>query len=300
MPGPTAGPDAPEPPGEATNGATNMPTKAPTEEPPAGATVRALVRRAGQATLATHLAPGSDAPDSGAPEAPSRGAGIWPYASLVLAAADHDGSPLLLLSDLADHSRNLAARPEAALLFDGTGGRRDPLTGPRATLLGRVTPLTAGARVARLTARFVARHPGAERYAGFTDFRLYRMTVVGAHLVAGFGRIHWLPAAEVLFDTADCGALAAAEAEIVAHMNVDHRDALAAMAAMAAAAPGGPSAAGSEPWLMTGLDPEGLDLRRGAARLRVDFDRPVGDAAAARAALIAAARRARAGAAGDG
>jgi putative heme iron utilization protein len=262
MPGPTAGPDAPEPPGEATNGATNMPTKAPTEEPPAGAMVRALVRRARQASLATHLAPGSV--DSGAPEALSPGAGGWPYASLVLAAADHDGSPLLLLSDLADHSRNLAARPEAALLFDGTGGRRDPLTGPRATLLGRVKPLTAGARVARLTARFVARHPGAERYAGFTDFRLYRMTVVGAHLVAGFGRIHWLPATEVLFDTADCGALAAAEAEIVAHMNVDHRDALAAMAAMAAAAPGGPSAAGSEPWLMTGLDPEGLDLRRGA------------------------------------
>jgi hypothetical protein len=160
-----------------------------------------------------------------------------------------------------------------------------------------VTPLTAGARVARLTARFVARHPGAERYAGFTDFRLYRMTVVGAHLVAGFGRIHWLPAAEVLFDTADCRALAAAEAEIVAHMNAEHRDALAAMAA---AAPGGSSAAQSEPWLMTGLDPEGLDLRRGAARLRVDFDRPVGDAAAARAALIAAARRARARPAGDG
>jgi len=260
----TADQDAPEPP----------------REPPPGPAVRALLRRAGQAALATHLA-ADDRVD---------GAGAWPYASLVLATADHDGSPLLLLSDLADHSRNLALRPEAALLFDGTAGRRDPLTGPRATLLGRVAPLAEDATARRLTARFVTRHPGAEIYAEFKDFRLYRMAVTRAHLVAGFGRIHWLPAAEVLFDTAACGALAKAEAAIVAHMNADHRDALAAIAAAQQPGPPGPD---DDDWLMTGIDPEGFDLRRGAGRLRIDFDSPVGGPAAARAALVAATHRAR-------
>lgn len=262
--------------------AGDAPRDAPGNAPeaPPGAQVRALLRRADRAALATRLA-----------EAAPDGAEPWPYASLVLATADHDGSPLLLLSDLADHSRNLAARPEAALLVDGTGQRRDPLTGPRATLLGRVTPLADGATARRLT-RFVARHPGAELYAGFKDFRLYRMAVARAHLVAGFGRIHWLPGAEVRFDTAGCTALAEAEAEIVAHMNADHCDALAAIAAAA-----GRPAAESE-WVMTGIDPEGFDLRRDAARLRIDFPAPVADAAAARAALVAATRRARTGGAG--
>lgn len=273
----------------------------PRPEPPPGPSVRALVRRAGQAALATSLAAGERTGDAAG----------WPYASLVLTAADHDGGPLLLLSDLADHTRNLQARPEAALLFDGTGGRRDPLTGPRATLLGRIAPLDDSAAARRLTARFVARHPGAALYAGFADFRLYRMAVARAHLVAGFGRIHWLDAAEVLFDDDACGALAEAEADIVAHMNADHGHALAAIAA-AQGAPAPASAPASTKnededededggWTMTGIDPEGFDLRRAAARLRIDFDAPVGDAAAARAALVKATRRARAQiAAGDG
>ncbi|MGH7184968.1 MAG: pyridoxamine 5'-phosphate oxidase family protein, partial [Pseudomonadota bacterium] len=88
-----------------------------------GETVRRLMRAAGQATLATALA---------------RDASGRPYASLVLVALDDDGSPILLLSDLADHSRNLQADARAALLFDGTAGLADPLTGPRATVLGRV------------------------------------------------------------------------------------------------------------------------------------------------------------------
>ena len=61
----------------------------------------------------------------------------WPYGSLVLVACDHDGAPLLLLSDLAEHSGNIAHDPRLSLLFDDTAGLDDPLTGARLTLLGR-------------------------------------------------------------------------------------------------------------------------------------------------------------------
>ncbi|TAN67708.1 MAG: pyridoxamine 5'-phosphate oxidase family protein, partial [Magnetospirillum sp.] len=54
-----------------------------------------------------------------------------PYVSLVTVAFDHDLSPVLLLSRLADHTRNLLADPRAALLLDGTQGHANPQTGPR-------------------------------------------------------------------------------------------------------------------------------------------------------------------------
>ena len=76
-------------------------------------------------------------------------------ASLVLIAADHDASPLLLLSDLAQHSRNIAFDPRVSLLFDGTAGHRDPLTGPRLTVIG----LARAIEDPQSLARFTAHHP---------------------------------------------------------------------------------------------------------------------------------------------
>lgn len=238
-----------------------------------GTLVRGLMRRAGQATLASALARG----------------GGRPYASLVLSCVDHDACPVLLLSDLADHTRNLKADPRVSLLFDGTNGLEDPLTGPRAGVLGLARAVEDEALAARLTARFVARHPGAADYAGFGDFRIYRVALESAHLVAGFGRIHWLEAAEFQFDTASRAALAAAEPDILRHMNQDHGDALDLIAAkMLGLAGPGREAPG---WTMTGIDPEGCDLRRAGRLARADFDTLISDAESARAELVKLTKR---------
>lgn len=210
----------------------------------------------------------------------------WPYVSLVLVAADHDASPLLLLSDLADHTKNLKRDPRAGLLFDGTAAWRDALAGPRASVLGHLEPCDD----ARLAARFLARHPSAERYAGFADFHLYRMAVERAHLVAGFGEIRWLDAADVLFDTRDTAALAAAEPDIVAHMNADHADAVQEIVKPAAPA-------GATDWSMTGIDPEGADFRSDGETLRVAFEATVRNAEAARRELVRLTQAARKGSA---
>jgi heme iron utilization protein len=204
----------------------------------------------------------------------------WPYASLVLAAVDHDASPLLLLSDLAEHSKNLKRDARASLLFDGTAGRDDPLTGARVTVLGEARAVED----ARLLGRFTRRHPSAAGYAGFADFHLYRLDIARAHLVAGFGRIHAINAPALQLPNAP--ALAAAESGILEHMNDDHAEAIELYATRLA----GASATG---WRMTGIDPEGIDLRRGGTVLRLDFPAPVGDAEGARAALVRLARHAR-------
>ncbi len=250
------------------------------EETP-GRRVRNLMRETSRAGLATLLA-GEASPA--------------PYVSLVLVALDHDASPLLLLSDLADHTKNLHRDPRAALLFDGTGGWRDPLAGPRASLLGQIQAWDGE----RLKARFLARHPNAAVYVGFTDFHLYRMAVERAHLVAGFGEIHWLNAGAVLFDTADTGALAVAEPDIVAHMNEDDGEAVRAIANEIAGLPGEAlpgEALPGEDWSMSGIDPEGVDFRSGGGSARVAFETPVHTAAEARRELVRLTKAARAQAA---
>ncbi|MDF1587118.1 HugZ family pyridoxamine 5'-phosphate oxidase [Marinimicrococcus flavescens] len=203
-----------------------------------------------------------------------------PYVSLAMVALDQDGSPLLLLSDLADHARNIAADDRVSLLFDGTGAAEVPLAAARASVQGRATPVEDD----RARARYLARHPDARLYAGFKDFRLYRVSVERAHLVAGFGRITWVDGAALL-PAGVPEALVAAEEEIVAHMNEEHHDAVQLCARLAGRA--------GEGWRMTGIDPEGLDLRRGRDVARAEFDRPVSDAQSARAELVRLVRRVR-------
>jgi heme iron utilization protein len=224
---------------------------------------RLLARSCTRAVLATSL--------SGAP-----------YASLVLVTLDLNAS---LLSDLAQHSHNIAFDPRISLLFDGTQGHPDPLTGPRLTLLGQATPTDDPRRLAR----FVAHHPNSAIYAGFRDFRLYGVAVYRAHLVAGFGRIDWIDGRDFLFGL-DARPLAAAEPEILKHMNEDRADAVAGYAR-------GLLRRGGEGWRMTGIDPEGIDLRRNGEAARLDFATPVVSPiltpAEARAALVHLAEMAR-------
>src|SRR3954447_9200429 len=94
-----------------------------------------------------------------------------PYVSFVAVACDHDASPLLLLSDLATHTRNLLAEPRVSLLFEATSGYADPLAGPRLTLLGRAHRLDDP----RPASRFTARHEASAVYADFADFHFYRV-----------------------------------------------------------------------------------------------------------------------------
>jgi putative heme iron utilization protein len=231
-----------------------------------GRTVRRLMRRC------TRVGLGTLERDGGAP-----------YVSLAMVALDHDATPLLFLSDLADHTRNLKVDPRVSLLFDGTLESAIPLAGERATMQGRAEPTTDPC----LLARYTARHPDAAGYTGFRDFNLYRVTIERAHLVAGFGRIRWVPGEAVRPGPGAAGPLPAQEREVVQQMNSEHADAIQLYAARLLGRSGGG-------WVVTGLDPDGCDLRRGAETARLWFDRMVHDADSARVELVRLGRRARA------
>lgn len=248
-------------------------------EPSPAARARQLLRATDRAALATRR---RDDDSSGG----------WPYVALVLLAVDHDASPLLLLSSLAEHTKDIAKDDRVSLLVDGTTGLDEPLTGARVSLLGRAVKSDEP----RHRARFLARHPGAAMYADFKDFAFYRLAVQRAHLVAGFGRIHWIEGSALLCDMADAEALMARESDILQHMNEDHGEAVALYATRLL---GQPAASAGNRWAMTGVDAEGCDLRlsgsmTGGRVARLSFQKRVTDADQARAELVRLAKQARA------
>jgi putative heme iron utilization protein len=111
----------------------------------------------------------------------------YPFATLVTVATDHDGSPILLMSQLSVHTRNLDADPRASILL-ARAGKGDPLAHPRLTVVGRAAKQTDPAVRARLKARFLARHPKAALYADFNDFGFWRLALESAHLNGGFAK----------------------------------------------------------------------------------------------------------------
>jgi putative heme iron utilization protein len=205
-----------------------------------------------------------------------------PYCSLVNIATAADGAPLLLLSRLALHTKNILADPRVSLMIDERKPG-DPLEGARVMLMGRAE--ATGDPEARR--RYLDRQPEAETFAGFGDFGFYRVALTGAHLVAGFGRIVDLNPQDILIDLAGMEALVAAEADVVAHMNRDHRDAPRLYATKLLGARDGD-------WRCAGYDPEGLELQDGRTVLRLTFPRRINEPSMLRHVLKQLADRARA------
>lgn len=205
-----------------------------------------------------------------------------PYVSLVAVATAPDGAPLLLVSDLARHTRNLEADARASLLLAEVGGG-DPLAHPRVTLLGGCVP--AGKEASK--ARWLARQPESAGYFDFADFNMLRLEPSGAHLVAGFGRIVELDWAQIRVGTTGAEALLEAEAGIVAHMNEDHRDATRLYATALLGAPDGD-------WRFEGCDPLGFEIGLDGVARHLAFSEPASTAVDVRKALVKLVGEARA------
>jgi hypothetical protein len=228
---------------------------------------RSLLRRSRQGALATLLVGSGD-----------------PYCSLVNVASHADGSPILLISRLAVHTRNLLGDDRVSLmLHEQTVG--DPLEGARIMLAGRAERASAD-DAAILRRRYLNAHPSAEAFVGFEDFSFFRIRPAAVHLVAGFGRIVDLEPRQFLTDISDAGALLEAEQGAIDHMNADHRDAMALYATRLL----GVSAAD---WRCVGCDPEGIDMQAGSMTFRLDFPRRIATPAALREVLKQLAERAR-------
>lgn len=212
-----------------------------------------------------------------------------PWASLVTFGVMDDGSPVLCLSTLAEHARNLEKNRQASLMVSDPNHAGEVLAGGRVTLAGRVRrsdehPDEQSAREAHLEAV-----PSAAMYADFNDFSFWILEVERARWVGGYGRMDTALASE--YATAEPDPVEPQALDAVTHLNEDHADALLIMARAFGAYPDATEAR------CTRADRYGLDLElettEVARATRVNFTERINSPGGLRAATVDLARRAR-------
>jgi putative heme iron utilization protein len=200
----------------------------------------------------------------------------YPFGSVAPFVLDHDGQPLLLISTIAEHTKNIMADCKVSLLV--FSGAEDLQANARLTLMGLAEQTDKQDDL--LQARYLRYLPQAAQYFAMHDFLFYRLQIQQARHIAGFGRMGWLDGAEFRSPRTP---LIAQEASIIEHMNHDHQTNMKNYCW---------HFHGITPQQveMIGIDSDGFDLRADAQILRFNFARPIHDAMEARAALIEMAK----------
>ncbi|MGA2359763.1 MAG: DUF2470 domain-containing protein [Terriglobales bacterium] len=211
----------------------------------------------------------------------------FPFGSVMPYGLDDRGRPIFLISTMAMHTQNLQADPRASLLVTQNDAGGDPLGASRVTLVGNVLPIPLP-EVAQARKLYLARYANSKYWVDFEDFSFYRMDAVDVYYVAGFGVMGWVSASE--YDRAQPDPLAESMAEIIQHMNADHKDALILLARVLARIE-------SQEATMTAVDRLGFHARLktqdGIRGARIAFLREVSNPAETREVLVEMVRQAR-------
>ncbi|MGO9445904.1 MAG: HugZ family protein [Thiobacillaceae bacterium] len=203
----------------------------------------------------------------------------YPFGSVAPFVTDQTGAPIILISTLAEHTKNIAADARVSLIVHPCA--QDMQTAGRVTITGQAIRLPDKAS---LRPRYLRYLPAAEQYFDMHDFNFYRIEPAAIRFIGGFGKIHWIEPGHF---AASSNQLADIESGILQHMNSDHADALMALCRHF-------HGVATEQADMIGIDCDGFDVRANGQNLRIEFTDPVLDAASARAALVKLAHEARA------
>lgn len=211
----------------------------------------------------------------------SRAVDGFPFGSVVPYVLDHEGCPVMLISRLAEHTKNLTADARVSLLIHQSHeGSDDVQAQARVTLLGKAElvadPLSIEPRYGRY-------FPATKGYRTQLDFEFWRIVPVTLRAIAGFAKVHWV-SREAYAPPANT--LAADEPGILEHMNIDHAHTLVDYCRPQ-------NITVKEDVTMIGIDCDGFDVNADGKIVRFDFDAPVTDAQSVRAALITLAQKAR-------
>lgn len=201
----------------------------------------------------------------------------YPFGSIVPYVLDYDGLPTLLISDIAQHTRNIKRNNKVSLtVFDQ--GADDPQASSRLTWVGDAELIPSPDTDRRL--RYLRYFPSAASYFETHDFSFYRIHLRRARFIGGFGEIYWIEPGAMLASNP----FREAERGIVEHMNQDHRQALFHYCEVL-------KGVRANAVIMTGIDSEGFDMLADKRKLRIDFDSPINTVEEARAVLVKLARR---------
>jgi len=200
-----------------------------------------------------------------------------PFGSICPYLVDHDGSLLILISDLAEHTKNIKADSRVSLI---THSQDDP----HIQAQGRVTVVGTARHVAEreLTGkRYLRYFPEAATWIALQDFQFYRITPQTIRYIGGFGKIHWVSLENYALPPYP---LIEAEDEVIAHMNSDHSESLQRYCAHF-------HQLDAQQVEMLGIDCDGFDVNADGTILRFNFYESVLDAQQARKVLVEMSRQ---------
>ncbi|MBF7729638.1 HugZ family pyridoxamine 5'-phosphate oxidase [Pseudomonas sp. N040] len=197
----------------------------------------------------------------------------FPFGSLVPYCLDAEGRPLLLISRIAQHTRNLLHEPKCSLLV-GERAADDVQAAGRLTLLAEARQLCDDAAIGAAAERYYRYFPESRDYHRVHDFDFWYLQPVRARYIGGFGAIHWLD--QLLLANPFSPQ---AELSMLEHMNRDHAAAIAHYVQLA----GLPAHTPAE---LVGIDSEGLHLRIGRALYWLAFAAPCSTPGSVRQALV--------------
>jgi len=211
----------------------------------------------------------------------------FPFGSVMPYGLDDHGRPIFLVSTMAMHTQNLQADPHASVLVTQQDSDGEPLGASRVTLLGNVLPVPEP-ELAEARKLYLERHANSKYWVDFEDFSFYRMDVVDVYYVGGFGVMGWVSAPD--YDRSQPDPLADSMAEIIQHMNTDHKDALVLLARTFAQID-------SREATMTAVDRLGFHVRlktaEGMRGARIAFLREVSSPSETRKILVEMVQQAR-------
>jgi putative heme iron utilization protein len=203
-----------------------------------------------------------------------------PWASMITYGL-LDGAPVLCVTDMAEHARNLAGDPRASMAIIAASTEVDPLAGGRVTLAG-VVERPVGAELEAAKAAHIAAVPAAKYYIDYSDFTTWVLRVQRVRWVGGYGRMD--SATGPAYSDAEADPVAPLASGAIDHLNADHAESLTLMARALGGYPDTVSA------VCTGADRYGLDLKvntaRGIAYTRIGYPQPLDSADQMRAATV--------------
>jgi len=218
----------------------------------------------------------------------------YPFGSVMPFVLDHNCQPIVLISSIAEHTKNIIANPKISLLVfqsDNLKSVEDLHANGRLTLIGDAEQTNKND--ADLMARYCRFFPESVGYLDMHDFNFYRINIAQARYIAGFGKMGWMAGDELvdLKSIEKTATIAQLETGMIEHMNADHADSLLAYCQ---------HFHGVKPSRVSliGMDSDGFDIETVIANdiktLRFTFDSPIFDANSARMAFVALSKAVRA------
>ena len=211
----------------------------------------------------------------------------YPFGSVMPFVLGHDCQPIVLISTIAEHTKNIIANPKVSLLV--FAGAEDLHANGRLTLIGEAEQLDKND--ADLMARYCRYFPESTGYLAMHDFQFYRIHIAQARYIAGFGKMSWMAGDELVHINPQSNEIAALETSMIEHMNADHIESMLLYCQ---------HFHGVTPnrVQLIGVDSDGFDIEAVIAEdtkiLRFNFAAPIFDANSARAAFVALSKAARA------